>query len=342
MLFFIAILIGGRGSILGPLLGTIVLTLLPEFAAPLAAWSTFLYAVLLLAIVLAARAGSRRFSTSRTAVRSSCNRAIVPRPALLAGILPEAPAPGRSALSGVVLASAACGRSTASTLEVRPGQVHGLIGPNGSGKTTTLNVVSGYYGRRKAARSAASRSGRAIRAPAPRCGIARTFQTPRIVGEASVLENVMIGGTIARAGRASPRRCCRCRASAATSEAARTAAFGSAGRWPRGLANVRADRLQHSELRFIEIARALMLRPAFLLLDEPAAGLSTDEIKRLGELIRQISRRGAGVLLVEHHADLIFDICDHVTVLNLGRVLAAGTPAEIRVHKEVVSAYLGG
>ena len=92
----------------------------------------------------------------------------------------------------------------------------------------------------------------------------------------------------------------------------------------------------------MEIARALMSRPAFLLLDEPAAGLSADEIARLGELVKAISQRGVGVLLVEHHADLIFDICDHVTVLNLGRVLAAGQPAEIRVHKEVISAYLGG
>ena len=108
------------------------------------------------------------------------------------------------------------------------------------------------------------------------------------------------------------------------------------------LAEVRADRLQHSELRFMEIARALMLHPLFLLLDEPAAGLSADEIRRLGELITAISQCGTGVLLVEHHADLIFDICDQVTVLNLGRILAAGTPAEIRTHKEVVSAYLGG
>ncbi len=82
------------------------------------------------------------------------------------------------------------------------------------------------------------------------------------------------------------------------------------------LADVRADRLQHSELRFIEIARALMLQPDFLLLDEPAAGLSSDEITRLGALIKAISRRGTGVLLVEHHADLIFDICDQVTVLQ--------------------------
>ncbi len=92
----------------------------------------------------------------------------------------------------------------------------------------------------------------------------------------------------------------------------------------------------------IEIARALMLDPDFLLLDEPAAGLSNDEIERLAGLIKAISARGTGVLLVEHHADLIFDICHQVTVLNLGRTLAAGTPAEIRVHKEVVSAYLGG
>ena len=107
------------------------------------------------------------------------------------------------------------------------------------------------------------------------------------------------------------------------------------------LAHVRSDRLQHSELRFVEIARAMMLRPSFLLLDEPAAGLSADEIKRLGALVKAISRQGTGVLLVEHHADLIFDICDRVTVLNLGKVLATGTPAEIRSHREVVSAYLG-
>ena len=181
------------------------------------------------------------------------------------------------------------------------------------------------------------------RAPARApCGIARTFQTPRIVGAASVLENVMIGGTIDGKGTfvesllvaaaPSTRRgaCC------ARPRCWRLTAVGL-----EQLAAVRADRLQHSELRFVEIARALMLRPAFLLLDEPAAGLSAEEIRRLGALIKAISRAGTGVLLVEHHADLIFDICDHVTVLNLGKMLAAGTPAEIRSHREVVSAYLG-
>jgi branched-chain amino acid transport system permease protein len=118
------------------------------------------------------------------------------------------------------------------------------------------------------------------------------------------------------------------------------AALGAVG-LATNLASVRCDRLQHSELRFVEIARALMSEPAFLLLDEPAAGLSGEEIGRLAGLVTAISQRGVGVLLVEHHTDLIFDICQHVTVLNLGRVLAAGSCAEIRAHKEVVSAYLG-
>jgi ABC-type branched-subunit amino acid transport system ATPase component len=172
-------------------------------------------------------------------------------------------------------------------------------------------------------------------------GIARTFQTPRLVGAASVLENVMIGGTVqghATFGEAMlslPRH----RKDELVLREAAMLALAAVGL--ESLANVRADRLQHSELRFVEIARALMLRPACLMLDEPAAGLSADEIRRLGEFIKAISRAGTAVLLVEHHADLIFDICDRVTVLNLGKVLAAGTPAEIRSHREVVSAYLG-
>jgi branched-chain amino acid transport system permease protein len=172
--------------------------------------------------------------------------------------------------------------------------------------------------------------------------IARTFQTPRIVGSASVLENVMIGGTID--GRCtfvealfSLPRYWRDEATLRDNAMLALAAVGL-----ERLAPVRADRLQHSELRFIEIARALMLRPAFLLLDEPAAGLSAEEIKRLGALVVAIARAGTGVLLVEHHADLIFDVCHHVTVLNLGKTLATGTPAEIRSHREVVNAYLGG
>ena len=352
ILFFIAILIGGRGSILGPMLGTILLTILPEIAAPLAAWSAFLYAALLLVIVLAMPGGIAAMLDFRNRRPLASNRAIVPRPAALADIARKVDGDrtdgdkirGDKTLSlrNIVLSFGNVRAIDGLDLDVTPGQVHGLIGPNGSGKTTTLNVISGYYA---ASAGTLALGANALPSGLPNVratsGIARTFQTPRVIGAASVLENVMIGGTIdgeatfAEALLALPRHWRDERKLAAAARAL----LGVVGL--ESLADVRADRLQHSELRFIEIARALMIDPDFLLLDEPAAGLSGDEIERLGLLIKAISRRGAAVLLVEHHADLIFDICDQVTVLNLGRVLAAGTPAEIRAHKEVISAYLG-
>jgi branched-chain amino acid transport system permease protein len=342
ILFFIAILIGGRGSILGPMLGTIILTILPEIAAPLAAWSTFLYAALLLAIVLAMPGGIAALLDFRNRRPLASNRAIVPRPAALGDIARKATGDKTLSLRNIVLSFGNVRAIDGLDLDVKPGQVHGLIGPNGSGKTTTLNVISGYYA---ASTGTLALGAEALPAGRPEVralrGIARTFQTPRVIGAASVLENVMIGGTVEgeatfiEALLALPRHW---RDERKLAGSARTL-LGVVGL--ETLADVRADRLQHSELRFIEIARALMLDPDFLLLDEPAAGLSGDEIERLGGLIKAISRRGTAVLLVEHHADLIFDICDQVTVLNLGRVLAAGTPAEIRAHKEVVSAYLG-
>jgi len=343
LLFFIAILIGGRGSILGPLLGTMILTILPEIAAPLAEWSTFLYALLLLLIVLVMPGGIAVLLDFKNRRPLASNRAIVPRPGALADIVRRSRGDKQLSLRGIALSFGSVKAIDGLDLDVAPGQIHGLIGPNGSGKTTTLNVISGYYAAKAGAMTlggdplpAGEPSLRAAR------GIARTFQTPRIIGEASVLQNVMIGGTVeGKAGfvealLALPRN----RQDEKMFAAKARALLAVVGL--DNLADVRIDRLQHSELRFIEIARALMLDPDFLLLDEPAAGLSGDEINRLGELIKAIASRGVGVLLVEHHADLIFDICNHITVLNLGRTLAAGTPAEIRVHKEVVSAYLGG
>jgi ABC-type branched-subunit amino acid transport system ATPase component/ABC-type branched-subunit amino acid transport system permease subunit len=342
VLFFIAILIGGRGSIMGPLLGTVILTILPEIAAPLAAWSTFLYAVLLLVIVLAIPGGIAALLDFRNRRPLASNRAIVPRPAALADIQRKSAGGRTLSLRGIALSFGNVRAIDGLDLDVEPGRIHGLIGPNGSGKTTTLNVISGYYaskgGTMRLGEDALPPGMPALRAAR---GIARTFQTPRVIGEASVLENVMIGGTIE--GQASfveallslPRSH---RDERMLADKAR-GLLGVVGL--ETLADVRADRLQHSELRFIEIARALMLDPDFLLLDEPAAGLSGDEIERLAGLIKAISRRGTGVLLVEHHADLIFEICDEITVLNLGKILAAGTAAEIRTHKEVVSAYLG-
>jgi branched-chain amino acid transport system permease protein len=342
VLFFIAILIGGHGSILGPLLGTILLTVLPEFAAPLVAWSTFLYAALLLVIVLAVPGGIAELLDFKNRRPLETGRAIVPSPDLLPRLLGARNNEGSLALQDVMLSFGAVHAIDGLDLDIKPARVHGLIGPNGSGKTTTLNVISGYYAQK---RGSVTLAGAALpmlqRSQRAHMRIARTFQTPRIVGSASVLENVMIGATIdgqatfVEALLSLPRH--RRDEKALRERAMLALAVVGLER----LAAVRADRLQHSELRFTEIARALMLRPAFLLLDEPAAGLSVEEITRLGALVVAIARAGTGVLLVEHHADLIFDVCDEVTVLNLGKKLAEGTPAEIRAHPEVVNAYLG-
>ena len=340
--FFIAILVGGRGSILGPLIGTVLLTLLPEVAAPLVAWSTFLYAVLLLAIVLLMPGGIAALLDVRNRQPLDSNRAIAPAPERVGALLDHGPMRHDIVLRQLVLAFGGVRAIDRLDLTVRAGSVHGLIGPNGSGKTTTLNVISGFYTPQEGeAFLGTSVLPHGVPQTRSALGIARTFQTPRVIGEASVLQNVMIGATIdgtasfLEAALMLPRHWSdEKRLTARAMEALAVVGLGS-------LAAVRADRLQHSELRFVEIARALAGRPAFLLLDEPAAGLSTEEIRRLGSLITAIAKAGTGVLLVEHHADLIFDICDQVTVLNLGRELAAGTPAEIRSHREVVSAYLG-
>ena len=174
VLFFIAILIGGRGSILGPLLGTILLTVLPEFAAPLVAWSTFLYAALLLVIVLAIPGGIADLLDFNNRRPLESDRAIVPRPDLLDAAARHAAGAGALTLEQVVLSFGGVRAIDGLDLEIRPGQVHGLIGPNGSGKTTTLNVISGYY----APQAGAVRLNGAVAAGCSRATGARTCGSP--------------------------------------------------------------------------------------------------------------------------------------------------------------------
>jgi ABC-type branched-subunit amino acid transport system ATPase component/ABC-type branched-subunit amino acid transport system permease subunit len=343
ILFFIAILIGGRGSIIGPLFSTVLLTLLPEVAAPLAAWATFLYAALLLAIVLLVPGGFANLFDFKSRKPLETGRIIRPNEEILPGLLSAAKARGPIDIENVVLSFGGVRAIDGLSLAITPGEVHGLIGPNGSGKTTVLNVISGYY---RPDSGTVRLHGAALPSGAPQTragiGIARTFQNPRIVGEASVLANVMIGGTVLGKSTFIETVLSLGRYRREERELRERAMLALAAVGLERLADVRTDRLQHSELRFLEIARALMLDPAFLLLDEPAAGLAGDEIQLLGALITAISRTGVGVLLIEHHTDLVFDICEQVTVLNLGRTLAKGTPAEIMAHQDVIDAYLGG
>lgn len=228
------------------------------------------------------------------------------------------------------------------TLQLRPGEVHGLIGPNGSGKTTLLNLMSGYYRIDEGniyiadtdvtARSVQDRA---------RAGVARTFQTPKLVLSLSVLDNAMLGGwPDVRSGFletafAAPRPR---REEALIRDLAATMLQGV------GLGAVldrRADLLEHTAQRFLEIARALTMQPRFILLDEPAGGLTGLEIDRLGAIIGVIRDSGVGVLLVEHHTDFVFRVCDRVTALNLGSMIAHGSAGQVRNDPDVIRVYLG-
>lgn len=228
------------------------------------------------------------------------------------------------------------------SLTLRAGEVHGLIGPNGSGKTTMLNMLSGYY---QHDAGSILLDGKPITKQSVRhraaLGIARTFQKPRLLDTLSVLENAMVGSW-----RDAPRGFLAtafslpfvARREAALRESARVLVLGV------GLGHAidrRAALLEHAEQRFLEIARALASRPRFLLLDEPAGGLTVAEIGHLEAVVRTVRDAGIGVLLVEHHTDFVFRICSTVTTFDRGTVIAQGTPEAVRGDPEVNRVYLG-
>lgn len=228
------------------------------------------------------------------------------------------------------------------SLQLRAGEVHGLIGPNGSGKTTLLNLLSGYYEPSAGAiRLDGADLSRASVQQRAKAGVARTFQKPRLLPQLPALDNAMLGawphgraGFLATAlGLPAVRR-----EDHALREHARELLHGV------GLGAAlqrRANLLSHAEQRFLEIARGLALRPRFLLLDEPAGGLTEAEIGHLGRVIHCLRDAGIGVLLVEHHTDFVFRICDRVSTLNIGRLIKHGSPDEVRRDAEVIRVYLG-
>lgn len=226
------------------------------------------------------------------------------------------------------------------SMAVDPGQVRGVIGPNGAGKTTLFNVCCGFV---RPNSGTIRRAGDAV-TPAPHdlagMGIARTLQGVGLFRGLTVLENVMVGADRhRRAGFGSAlfalRRAdrdegaLRQRARAALAE---LGADGYADRLPGSL--------PYPVQKRVALARALASQPELLLLDEPASGLGADEIDELGALIRSLTGRMA-VVLVEHHMDLVMSVCDRITVLDFGRVVAEGTPDEVRDDPAVIDAYLG-
>lgn len=229
------------------------------------------------------------------------------------------------------------------SLDLRPGEVHGLIGPNGSGKTTMLNLMSGYYrpDGGEILLDGEALSGHSVQ-KRPNLGIARTFQKPRLLPTLTVLDNAMLGAWRDVRSNFLTTALSLPKALREEREIRRRAEELVHGVGLGHAVNRRANLLEHAEQRFLEIARALALRPRFLLLDEPAGGLTGAEIEHLGRIIATVRDAGIGVLLVEHHTDFVFRICSRVTTLDRGRLIKHGTPDEVRTDAEVVRVYLGG
>ncbi len=316
--------LGGMGNIVGGVIGTFLLTSLPELLHNLEEWHVFFYGLILITCLVFFPQGFMPFFENRFAAnRKNRKKSTISQPCPIT-ILKMVDEPAKR--DSIVLKDVSVNFGGLQVLNrvnavFEPGKVHGIIGPNGAGKTTLFNVICGFI---KTDSGSVFLGKKDITNLSPhviaRFGIGRTFQNSQIFPELTVFDHLLVAH----------------KKDDTNFLMNVLHFFGLAD-----LAFVRAEELSLFEIKRLEMARLLATRPTYIFLDEPCAGLNKSEKEQIAEYIGRLRKHGMTIILIDHHMDFVMNVASSIVVLHQGSVIAYGSPREVRNHPKVIKAYLG-